>query len=185
MSVAYQGVEGAFSHEACQRFLPGHETVACPTFSDVVNAVSRGETDFGMLPLANNEAGETGARYLIEQACLHIVAEHLLPVRMHLLGMPSATIDQITTVVSHPVALRQCSRTLAELGVATEETSNTAIAAKALSNPNRAVLASEAAADLYGLTILQRDVHDRKDNATLFAVVARGAEWTSTVSGRR
>jgi len=59
------------------------------------------------------------------------------------------------------------------MGVDTDETSNSALAAKALTNPNRAVLASEAAANLYGLAILKRDVHDRPDNATRFAIVAR------------
>jgi prephenate dehydratase len=173
MTVAYQGAEGAFSHEACLRFLPGEEPVAYPTFSDVVAAVQNGDADLGMLPLANNEAGETGARELIEKARLRIVDEPVLPVRMHLLGMPSAKLDQIRTVVSHPVALRQCARTLAELGVTTEETSNTAIAAKSLSNPARGVLASEAAAQIYGLAILKRDVHDRVDNETRFAIVSR------------
>lgn len=175
MTVAYQGAEGAFSYEACRQFLPDHEPVAFATFSEVVSAVQRGNAELGMLPLANNEAGETGARELIEQGRLHIVAEPVLPVRMHLLGLPSATLDQIRTVVSHPIALRQCSRALSALGIATEETSNTALAAKALTNPNRAVLASEAAARIYGLKILQRDVHDRPDNATRFAIVAAGA----------
>ena len=73
MTVAYQGAEGAFSHEACLRFLPDHEPVPLTTFGEVVAAVQSGEADFGMLPLANNEAGETGARELIERAGLRIV----------------------------------------------------------------------------------------------------------------
>ena len=175
MTVAYQGAEGAFSHEACLRFLPDHEPVPLTTFGDVVAAVQSGEAGFGMLPLANNEAGETGARELIERAGLHIVAERVLAVRMHLLGSPNAALDQVRTVVSHPIALRQCSDVLSQLGVRTEETSNTALAAKALRNPNRAVLASEAAAAIYGLAILKRDVHNRSDNATTFAIVGRDA----------
>lgn len=174
MTIAYQGTEGAFSHEACLRFAPDRTPIAFATFSDVVAAVKNGEADLGMLPLANNEAGETGARELIEKAHLNIVDEPVLPVRMHLLGMQHAELEQIRTVVSHPVALRQCSRVLADLEVATEETSNTALAAKALANPSRAVLASEAAAVLYGLRILKRDVHDRRDNATRFAIISRG-----------
>jgi prephenate dehydratase len=176
MTVAYQGVEGAFSHEACIRFLPGHELAAFPTFADVVAAVQSGAADFGMLPLANNEAGETGARELIEKASLRIVDEQVLPVRMQLLGLPNATLDQIRTVVSHPIALRQCSEALLRLGVSTEEVSNTALAAKALSSPNRAVLASEAAAAIYGLAILQRDIQNRADNATTFAIVSRAPQ---------
>lgn len=174
MTVAYQGAEGAFSHEACLRFLPGREPVALLTFFDVVCAVQNGDAEFGVLPLANNQAGETGARGLIEEACLHIVDEPLLPVRMHLLGTASASLNDIRTVVSHPVALRQCSRSLAALGVATEEASNTALAAKALTSPERAVLASEAAAKVYALKILRRDMQDRPDNATRFAIVERG-----------
>lgn len=173
MTVAYQGAEGAFSHEACLKFVAGHEPVAYPSFEDVVEAVRSGEAELGVLPVSNNEAGETGAAALIEAARLRVVAEPVLPVRMHLLGLPSTKLEQIRTVVSHPVALRQCARNLEALGVATEETSNTAVAAKALRNPGRAVLASEAAARLYGLEIIRRDLHDRPDNATRFAVVER------------
>ena len=176
MTVAYPGAEGAFSHEACLRFLPDHEPVAVPTFSEVVDAVRGGRADVGILPLANNQAGETGARELIERAGLQTVGEYMLPVRMHLLGVPSSRLEQIRTVVSHPIALRQCSKTLAALGLKTEETSNTALAAKALRNPSRAVLASEAAADLYSLAILLWDVHDHTDNATRFAIVTRGGQ---------
>jgi prephenate dehydratase len=176
VTVAYQGAEGAFSHEACLRFLPSHEPVAMVTFADVVAAVRRGEVDYGMLPLANNEAGETGARELIEKARLRIADEPVLSVRMHLLGLPGATLDRIRSVVSHPVALRQCAMTIAKHGFITDETSNTATAAKALNNPNRAVIASETAANLYGLRILMRNVHDRPDNATRFAIVSRGPQ---------
>jgi prephenate dehydratase len=174
MTVAYQGAEGAFSHEACLRFLPEHTAVPVATFADVVAAVQSAEADFGMLPLTNNDAGETGARELIAKARLHIVSEPVLPVRMHMLGLPSAKLDEIRTVVSHPIALRQCSEALVKLGVETDETSNTAVAAKGLRNPSRAVLASEAAAAIYGLTILARDVQNRTDNATTFAIVSAG-----------
>ena len=172
MTVAYQGAEGAFSHEACLRFLPEHQAVPVATFSDVLAAVQSGDADVGMLPLANNEAGETGARELIAKARLHIIREPVLPVRMHLLGIPSAKLDQIRMVVSHPIALAQCSAALTKLGVQTEKTSNTAVAAKALRNPSRAVLASEAAAAIYGLAILKRDLQNRPDNATTFAIVS-------------
>ncbi|HEV8406869.1 MAG TPA: prephenate dehydratase domain-containing protein, partial [Sphingomicrobium sp.] len=73
MTVAYQGAEGAFSHEACLRFLPDHAPVAFDTFTGVIAAVQSGAVDLGMLPLANNEAGETGARELVEEARLSIV----------------------------------------------------------------------------------------------------------------
>lgn len=176
MTVAYPGAEGAFSHEACLRFLPDHEPVPVATFFEVVRAVQTGQTALGMLPLSNNEAGETGARDLIEKARLRVVDEPVLEVRMHLLGMPSAALEQVRTVASHPVALRQCSNSLSALGVKMEEAPNTALAAKDLRDPDRAVLASESAAALYGLAILKRDMQDRPDNATRFAIVSRSSE---------
>lgn len=174
MTVAYQGVPGAFGYEACLRFVPEHEPVPLPTFEAVVAAVAAGRTDLGMLPLANNEAGETGARALIDDAPVRVIDEPVLPIRMHLLGLPGTSSAEIETVVSHPVALRQCARTLAIMGVKLEEALNTAIAAAELSERSRAVLGSEWAARIYGLAILERDVHDRPENATRFAVLARG-----------
>jgi prephenate dehydratase len=174
MSVAYQGVPGAFGHEACLAFLAGHEPVAKDSFAAVIEAVEAGETELGILPVENNRAGPvTEAEALIAASPLAVLSEHLLPVRMHLLGLPGARIEEIRTVASHPVALKQCARALAELGVETEDAPNTAVAAQMLSDPMRAVLASEAAAAAYGLSILRRDVHDRPDNATRFAVLAR------------
>lgn len=143
------------------------------TFAGVIEAVEAGHADIGILPLSNNQAGETGARSLIESSGLRIAGQHVLPVSMHLLGLPSAKLDGIRTVESHPVALRQCVQTLARLGVHTEEATNTAVAAGGLSRVDYGVLASETAAQLYGLAILMPDVQDRPDNATTFAVVAR------------
>lgn len=146
------------------------------TFEEVVEAVERGRVDLGMLPLENNEAGETGARELIGAADVRIVREVVLPVQMHLLGTQKARLDDIETVVSHPVAIRQCSKYLAKLGVETRPTTNTAVAARTLTNKNVGVLASAAAARIYGLIVLQSNVHDRPDNATRFAILARRSE---------
>ena len=77
------------------------------------------------------------------------------------------------------MALAQCRDTLRALRLPSEGALNTAAAARMLSTTRdreTAVLASEAAADAYGLTILRRDVHDRPDNATTFRVLARPDE---------
>ena len=173
MRIAYPGVPGAFSHEACIAFRPRDEAVARSGFEQVIAAVEAGETELGLLPLANNEAGETGAADLIAKARVRVVQEHELPIQMHLLGMAGSRLADISTVVSHPVALRQCARHIRALGLSTKEASNTAVAAAELSDPSRAVLASAAAERIYGLKILKRDMHDRPDNATRFAIIDR------------
>ena len=174
MIIAYQGAPGSFGHQAALAFCPGCTAEPRDSFAGVAEAVARGETDRGVLPLENSRAGIVeGVTEIIAGGGVRIVAEHVLPVRMHLLALPGVTLAELRCVVSHPVALRQCADSLARLGLAVEPASNTAVAARALRARDRAVLASEAAAEAYGLTILCRDVQDDPGNATRFAVIAR------------
>lgn len=176
-TIAYQGESGAFGEEACHRFAPRHRTVNCASFQAVVQTVLEGRAEFGMLPIENSCAGPVpGMIELLAGSAVEIVRRVDLPVRMHLLAREEARIDGIRTVASHPVALAQCGKALRELGVQTEEASNTAAAARQLAGSDaadRAVLASERAASAYGLVILRRDLHDQPDNSTTFAVIAR------------
>jgi prephenate dehydratase len=172
VKVAYQGAQGAFAELACLEFLPGCEPVPFPSFGAVAAAVAGREVERGVLPLENRRAGPVdGVREAIAEHSLAILSEHWLPIRVHLLALPGATLEGIGSVVSHPMALRQCAASLAALGVAGEEADNTALAARALSSPDRAALASEAAARAFGLAILRRDLQDDPANATRFAVV--------------
>ena len=176
MRIASQGVPGAFSHEACLAFAPDCEALAEGTFADVVTAVLDGIADRGILPMANSAGGDVpGNRELLDDPRLKIIKSQPLLVRMHLMAMPGVAIEDIRTVVSHPMALKQCAEKIAALGVATEEASNTAAAAAGLTSAERGVLASEAAAQAYGLIIVRRDLQDRVDNATIFAIFERRA----------
>ena len=174
MTVAYQGVPGAFGHAACQIFVPGHDCIAKPTPVAVLAAVASGETDYGVLPVENSIAGPVHDVADLLLGCGRPSAMHDMPVRMHLLARPGAALEAVELVISHPVGLAQCAQTLRTMGVDTEEASNTAIAAKALADSGdatTAVLASEAAAVTYGLQILRRDMQDRPDNVTRFCVL--------------
>ena len=175
MSVAFQGVPGAFSHEACRVFLPDDRPIGRATFAEVIETVLDGEADLGMLPFENNSAGaveEVQALLAVAEG-IRIVARHTLPIRIHLLGLQGSDIARLRTAVSHPMALKQCTLTLAELGLAAEPASNTAAAAQMLSDPTKAVLASESAAEAYDLVILRRDLQDNAQNATTFCIIAR------------
>lgn len=177
MKVAYQGEPGAFSHEACLTFLPGYELVRKRSFEDVFDSVLTGEAELGMLPEENVAAGIVPqVRALLDRNELRVRARHVLRVHMHLMANPGATLQAIRTIVSHPIALAQCRETVAALDVATEESLNTAGAAKELAESGdltRAVLASEKAAAQYGLAILKRDLQDHPENATRFVVLGR------------
>ena len=174
MRIAYQGLPGAFSHEACLTFLPDAEPWGRATFAEVIDAVLHGDTELGILPYENNAVGPVEeVQALLADSPLAVIARHQLPIRMHLLGLPGTDLAEVTTAVSHPMALKQCVETLGRMGLLMQQASNTAVAAQALSDPNKAVIASEAAAEAFGLVILRRDVHDHPDNATTFVVLAR------------
>ncbi len=181
MRIAYQGGPGAFSHEACLAFAPDDVPVAKPSFAAVVEAVESGETERGILPIENRYAGPVpGARALLDESGCSVTGVHELAVRLHILALPGARLEDIRTVVSHPMALAQCAETLRALGMSIEEATNTALAAKALDSPLKGVVASEAAAEAYGLNILKRNVHDRPDNATRFCLFERELSKRST-----
>ena len=174
MTVAYHGVPGAFSHEASLRFVPDEEPVGLPSFADVIRAVESGEAEYGILPLENNNAGGVHeVQELLTQSPLRVMAEHKLPIRIHLLGLPGSSLDEVRMAVSHPMAIKQCVETLRSLGLETEEAPSTSVGAQTLSDPTKAVLASEAAAEAYGLVVLKANVHDREVNETTFVVVTR------------
>lgn len=178
--VAYQGEPGAYAHEACRKFLPDFERINRPTFESVADAVLAGEAELGMLPIENSSVGAVpGNRELIQSKGLYVREEVDLPIILHLLVVPGAKLEEIETVISHPIALAQCHKVLERLSATPEEAINTAVGARLLADSGdkkKAAVASEAAAVANGLTILLRNVHDRADNATTFCIVARGPE---------
>src|SRR3982751_4312452 len=114
--VAYQGEPGAYAHEACRKFLPDYERINRPTFEAVAEAVLAGEAELGMLPIENNSAGAVpGNRELIARNGLFVREEVELPIILHLMAVPGARLEEIETVVSHPIALAQCHKVLERL----------------------------------------------------------------------
>ena len=172
MRIAYAGAEGAFAHEACLAFARGCDPVPLPSFGAVVAAVEEGAAERGMLPVRNSRAGEVAeVAALLGEARVAIVEQHELPVRMHLLTVSGAELSDLKVVTSHPVALRQCAGSLERLSLATRPAENTALAARALREPSVGVLASEAAAAIYGLQILKEDMQDDPENRTTFVII--------------
>lgn len=174
MIVAYQGAPGAFGHEAAGKAADFALLLAVPSFAAVVDTVCAGKADVGVLPVENRHAGKVDrVAELIADSGLLVDRIIDLPVRLHLLGKPGTRLGQIETVVSHPMALRQCARRLAELGVDLREVTNTAIAAQSLADGKTAALASSLAAELYGLALIEMDLQDDPENVTHFAVLVR------------
>lgn len=177
--VAFAGERGAFSEEAGRALWRDAELVSVRTVLDVTRAVETGSADSGVLPVENTVAGGVVAAYdaLADSHGLFAVAEVILDVHQCLVGIRGARLEDVRTVVSHPVALAQCARFLRSLRdireVAAADTASAARDVADGGDPRRAAIASQHAARLYGLTVLADRIEDRADNKTRFLGVAR------------
>ncbi len=176
-TVAYLGGRGSVSEEACRQFLPTCDLMPLPDFEAVATAVCQGSADVGILPIRNNLAGPIDAvRVLLAHPELRTIGEEEFDVRLHLLAPRGAGIETIRLVASHKAALAQCAAFIARRDLAMVEATSTAEAARQVAeggDHERAAIASETAADVYGLTILQRDVQGAAASITRFAIVER------------
>ncbi|MBF0583519.1 MAG: prephenate dehydratase [Magnetococcales bacterium] len=176
-TIAFQGVHGAYSEQACREKMPGNLYVPCKTFEDIFQQVEEGVVDLGMLPVENSVAGVVSDSYdLLARHNLFIVGEHYQRVRHCLLGIRGSQLEQIRTVYSHPQALAQCHAFIKKHGWERYSVYDTAGAAVDLlkrGNPTEAALASALCAELYQLDILQKDIQDSHLNTTRFLLIAR------------
>jgi prephenate dehydratase len=175
--VAFQGVFGAFSHEACLACVPQAQPVPFDSFEQAFAAVGAGDCDLAFIPVWNSIAGPVPeVTDLLPQSGLQTAAEHMWPIHLQLMAAPGVALANVEAVVSHPMALKQCGRFLAAHGLRGEPGYDTAGAAKDLAasgDRRRAVVAPRTAAALYGLTILHEDIEDAPDNTTRFLVLRR------------
>lgn len=176
-TIAFMGVEGANADLACRQTQPYMQTLACPSFEDVFDAVATKKAKLGMIPIENSQAGRVAEIHnLLPRTNLHIVGEFYQHIEHCLMAPKGATLQSVKDVYSHPQALMQCRENLRQLGVSTHTYSNTAQAAKDVAQWNdksKAAIASPLAAELYGLEIVKPHLQDSDDNTTVFIIIAR------------
>jgi prephenate dehydratase len=192
--VAYPGREGAHSAAACDRLFPAARLMPLPTFSDVVAAVVSGSVPYGVLPIESSLVGPVAETHdLLYESPLSIVAEAILPVNHCLVGPADVPLSEIREIHSHPVALDQCRKLLASLpgalAVAATTTGEAASVVAELADPTVVAIASDRAAKLYGLHIIDGNVGDHPEAFTRFVSVApytrldrRDGSWRTAFS---
>lgn len=178
--IAFQGELGAYSHQACQQARPGMEVVPCTTFEDVVEMTRSGAVTYGMLAVENSTYGRVAdVHSLLPKSGLHIVDEAFVRVHVNLLGVPGARLEEVKEAHGHVVILPQCAGFLKAHGIQGRVSSDNARAAREVAegkDKTRAALASELAAQIYGLDVLARHIEDQKNNTTRFLVMSRTAD---------
>lgn len=177
LEIAFLGPPATFTHEACMKHfgLSGH-FIPEKEISDIFDKVERGKADFGVVPIENTSEGVVSHTLdMFITSGLKICAEILVEVSLSLLNRSGKKGD-IVKVSSHPHAIAQCSGWLRENlpDVNVVDVSSTAAAAQMASvEPGTAAIASEAAARLYDLMVVESKIEDNPNNFTRFLVIGK------------
>ena len=184
MRVAYSGIEGAYAAIAAMRLFPDAERVPYADFADAYRAAESGDCDVAILPIENSTAGEVGqVMDILFSGSLVVTNTYDLAITHNLVGIPGASVADIRRVISHPQALAQCARYIAEHRLEEQQAGNTALAARLVAekgDKQLAAIASEETAALYGLEILDHNITETRVNTTRFAVLSRATDSTGS-----
>jgi chorismate mutase/prephenate dehydratase len=178
VAVAYQGEPGAYSEEAAIRFF-GKSTKGMPyeNLDRVFEAVETGDAPFAMVPVENSLEGSITRAYdLLLDSPLMVCGETELRISHCLIALDGAGLDTIKFVYSHPQALGQSRNFLKKLNAEIVPASDTAGSVRMIKEQGRldcAAVASEGAAELYGLKIIAREIEDNPHNFTRFFVLSK------------
>jgi len=176
--VAFQGERGAFSEEAAVKLLGNEITlVPQPTFEATFAAVADELADYILTPIENTLAGSVHRAYdLLLDSELSIIGEVVIPISLHLIGLPGAALQELKAVESHPMALAQCERFFSAHPwiekVPAEDTAGSVREMVRRGDPARAAIASARAAEIYGGTVLREHLEDDMENYTRFLLLS-------------
>lgn len=175
--IVYFGNEGSYSQQAMERFFGkgGYISYARQKFTEVMRSVSEGEADYGVVPIENSSTGGITDIYdhMLEYN-IHIVGEQIIKIEHALLAKKGVKAEDIRKIYSHSQGIRQCSSFLnAHPEIEAIAVSSTASGAKAVAEAVdncSAAIASEKAAEIYGLCILKSRINKLDNNSTRFVV---------------
>ena len=174
--IAFQGELGANSHIACQNYDADMQVLPCASFDEAFAALRDGAADLAMMPVENTVAGRVADIHrLMPGSGLYIIGEQFMRVQHCLLGLPGSKKQDLTHVHSHEMALGQCRKIIAELGLVPTVAADTAGSARDLAEaktPGHAAIASTLAAEIYGLDVLAENIEDSAQNTTRFLVMS-------------
>jgi len=189
--VAFQGEPGAFSEAAAMQLLGNAiTTVPRATFDAAFRAIDEGAADALLAPVENSLAGSVVRVFdLLMESRLAIVAETILPIEMQLIAAPGATLADIRSVASHPMALAQCERFFAAhpqwKRVPAEDTAGSVREALSRGDKSCAAIAGRRAAEHYKGVILAESIQDNAENFTRFVLLVpenEASEWLLPVA---
>lgn len=185
--VVYAGVPGAFAEQAMiSYFKENVQAKNVKEFHEVAQFVSEGKADYGVLPIENSSAGFVSGIYdLLDRFELSIVGEQMIQVNQCLLGIPGTKLSDVKTVFSHPQGLLQAKEFLEDKEWKQVSMANTALSAKKVhddGDTSQVAIASERAAQLYELSILNPKLNVSDNNTTRFVIVSNKKEYVKNAN---
>ena len=175
LKIAYLGPEGTFTQAAAHKHF-GHEsrTLPCPSIDDIFRAVESGNADYAVVPVENTTGGSIPRTLdLLLKSPLKICGEVMLRVHQNLIGRD---VQNIKRIYSKDQSLAQCHEWLnANLPHAERiaVSSNAEGARLASLEGNSAAIGPEAAAEVYKLQVLAKNIEDEPNNTTRFLVMGK------------
>lgn len=184
--IAIQGIETSFHDVAAKKYFGDDiELDECMSFTDLCESLQADHSNFAVMAIENSIAGSLLQNYgLLQEYNFHIIGEVYLRIEMNLMALPGQKLEDITTVQSHPIAIRQCSKYLQRLKKTTLlEKEDTAACAKEIAEKNIkgfAAVANIAAAKKFGLNVLAKNIETNTNNFTRFVVLGKIPDESSS-----
>jgi len=180
-TIACQGVEGAYSQTAANALFGDPGIMYMRSFDAVFRAVESGLCRYGILPVENSNAGSVNEVHdLMRVHNFYIVKSVKVAVAHMLLAKTKVDIKKIKEIYTHEQAYRQCSKLFDKYpDIKVHLYANTAAAAQLVAESDRtdiAAIASEKCAELYNLTILEKNIQDHNNNFTRFICISKKPE---------
>lgn len=190
IKIAIQGVSGSFHEQAtCNYFNSSDLNISyCDTFEQLFNKVSK-KNHIGVVAIENTVAGSILPNYRsLQENYFNIIGETYMRIEQHLMVIPGTKIENINEIWSHPMALRQCQIFLNKhhqiKSVEKEDTAKSAAIIKENNLTNTAAIASQMAADMYNLEIIERGIETNKKNFTRFLIISSNHEIIDRTSNK-
>jgi prephenate dehydratase len=179
LKVAIQGIKGSNHHQVAKDFFGNAiDLVECLSFDKLIEHLIKGTADKAVMAIENSIAGSIIPNYnLIYHNNIHIIGEHYLSIHHNLMVKKGVTIENITEVHSHPMALLQCKEFFkTHPKIKLVEDVDTAETAKRILDKDLSTVGAIApivAADLYDLEIIAPEIQTIKNNATRFIILKK------------
>ena len=181
--IAIQGIAGSFHEDAAQKYFGGEEikVIECRSFQSVCSLIDTDQVDIAVMAIENSIAGSILQNYsLIRDYHLRVIGEIYIHIQMNLMMLPGGKKEDIRTIYSHPIAIRQCVEYIENHfpNVNIIENQDTAASGKLLVQEklnDAAAIGNLRTAEMYHLEVLDTGIETNKKNYTRFWILSKHA----------